>query len=178
MPQKGIHMNAKIPTAIAALLFVASFAIGLGPVPFILASGHSCKHPVYLSTITESIIKHWKELCHHKGCDPVGAKIPTAIAALLFVASFAIGLGPVPFILASELVGPEAIRHNFRPMRSGSGEHASVIPRLTADIIIVSSAAVVVVGVMVAQQLTGMNSIVMYSVSLLQSILPTTAALI
>ncbi|KAJ5111550.1 hypothetical protein N7532_002085 [Penicillium argentinense] len=36
-------------------------------------------------------------------------KIASAIAALLFVASFAVGLGPVPFILASELVGPEAV---------------------------------------------------------------------
>lgn len=36
-------------------------------------------------------------------------KIAAAIAALLFVASFAVGLGPVPFILASELVGPEAV---------------------------------------------------------------------
>ena len=33
----------------------------------------------------------------------------TAAAALLFVASFAVGLGPVPFMLASELVGPEAV---------------------------------------------------------------------
>ncbi|KAJ5790126.1 uncharacterized protein N7518_007137 [Penicillium psychrosexuale] len=39
----------------------------------------------------------------------MSAKILTAIAALLFVASFAVGLGPVPFILASELVGPEAV---------------------------------------------------------------------
>lgn len=36
-------------------------------------------------------------------------KILTAGAALLFVFSFALGLGPVPFILASELVGPEAV---------------------------------------------------------------------
>ncbi|KAJ5153476.1 uncharacterized protein N7482_009954 [Penicillium canariense] len=36
-------------------------------------------------------------------------QIPSAIAALLFVACFAVGLGPVPFILASELVGPEAV---------------------------------------------------------------------
>ncbi|KAJ5884807.1 hypothetical protein N7495_009317 [Penicillium taxi] len=36
-------------------------------------------------------------------------QIASAIGALLFVASFAIGLGPVPFILASELVGPEAV---------------------------------------------------------------------
>ncbi|EAW09921.1 putative MFS glucose transporter [Aspergillus clavatus NRRL 1] len=36
-------------------------------------------------------------------------KILSAIAVLLFVASFAVGLGPVPFILASELVGPEAV---------------------------------------------------------------------
>ncbi|RMJ25311.1 glucose transporter [Aspergillus sp. HF37] len=36
-------------------------------------------------------------------------KALSAIAALLFVASFAVGLGPVPFILASELVGPEAV---------------------------------------------------------------------
>ncbi|KAF7131294.1 hypothetical protein CNMCM5793_004408 [Aspergillus hiratsukae] len=36
-------------------------------------------------------------------------KILSAVAALLFVASFAVGLGPVPFILASELVGPEAV---------------------------------------------------------------------
>lgn len=36
-------------------------------------------------------------------------KILSAIAALLFVACFAVGLGPVPFILASELVGPEAV---------------------------------------------------------------------
>ncbi|KAJ5950180.1 General substrate transporter [Penicillium vulpinum] len=39
----------------------------------------------------------------------MNAKVLTAIAALLFVACFAIGLGPVPFILASELVGPEAV---------------------------------------------------------------------
>ena len=36
-------------------------------------------------------------------------KILSAIATLLFVASFAVGLGPVPFILANELVGPEAV---------------------------------------------------------------------
>ncbi|OAX82425.1 hypothetical protein ACJ72_03221 [Emergomyces africanus] len=36
-------------------------------------------------------------------------QIMSAIATLLFVASFAVGLGPVPFILASELVGPEAV---------------------------------------------------------------------
>ncbi|KAK6365916.1 Bifunctional purine biosynthesis protein PurH [Exophiala oligosperma] len=33
----------------------------------------------------------------------------SAVAVLLFVASFAFGLGPVPFILSSELVGPEAV---------------------------------------------------------------------
>ncbi|KAL4931065.1 putative MFS glucose transporter [Aspergillus undulatus] len=37
------------------------------------------------------------------------AKALSAIAVLLFVASFAVGVGPVPFILASELVGPEAV---------------------------------------------------------------------
>ena len=31
------------------------------------------------------------------------------LAALLFVACFGVGMGPVPFILASELVGPEAV---------------------------------------------------------------------
>lgn len=36
-------------------------------------------------------------------------KVLSAIAVLLFVACFAVGLGPVPFILASELVGPEAV---------------------------------------------------------------------
>ncbi|KAF7588491.1 hypothetical protein BBP40_005659 [Aspergillus hancockii] len=36
-------------------------------------------------------------------------KALSATAVLLFVASFAVGLGPVPFILASELVGPEAV---------------------------------------------------------------------
>ena len=36
-------------------------------------------------------------------------QVVSAIATLLFVASFAVGLGPVPFILASELVGPEAV---------------------------------------------------------------------
>jgi len=35
-------------------------------------------------------------------------KILSAISALLFVASFAVGLGPIPFLLASELVGQEA----------------------------------------------------------------------
>jgi MFS family permease len=35
--------------------------------------------------------------------------ILSAIAVLSFVASFGFGLGPVPFILSSELVGPEAI---------------------------------------------------------------------
>jgi sugar porter (SP) family MFS transporter len=41
----------------------------------------------------------------------IRASIPTlsAVATLLFVASFSTGLGPVPFILASELVGPEAV---------------------------------------------------------------------
>ncbi len=38
-----------------------------------------------------------------------GVKVLSAIATLTFVASFAVGLGPVPFILASELVGPEAV---------------------------------------------------------------------
>lgn len=38
-----------------------------------------------------------------------GLKALSAIATLLFVASFAVGLGPVPFILAAELVGPEAV---------------------------------------------------------------------
>ncbi|KIV82889.1 hypothetical protein PV11_04955 [Exophiala sideris] len=33
----------------------------------------------------------------------------SAISVLLFVGSFAFGLGPVPFILANELVGPEAV---------------------------------------------------------------------
>ena len=33
----------------------------------------------------------------------------SAVAVLAFVAAFATGLGPVPFILASELVGPEAV---------------------------------------------------------------------
>lgn len=36
-------------------------------------------------------------------------KVLSAVATLLLVASFAVGLGPVPFILASELVGPEAV---------------------------------------------------------------------
>ena len=40
------------------------------------------------------------------------------------------------------------------------------------------SAIIAVVGVMIAQQFTGINSIVMYSVSLLQTILPTTASLL
>jgi sugar porter (SP) family MFS transporter len=39
----------------------------------------------------------------------VNQKIVSALASLLFVASFAVGLGPVPFILASELVGSEAV---------------------------------------------------------------------
>jgi MFS family permease len=38
-----------------------------------------------------------------------GLKAISAITVLTFVASFAFGLGPVPFILASELVGPEAV---------------------------------------------------------------------
>jgi MFS family permease len=38
-----------------------------------------------------------------------GYQALAAVATLLFVASFAVGLGPVPFILASELVGPEAV---------------------------------------------------------------------
>ncbi len=36
-------------------------------------------------------------------------KALSATATVLFVTFFAIGLGPVPFILASELVGPEAV---------------------------------------------------------------------
>ncbi|KAL8756015.1 MAG: hypothetical protein Q9199_003220 [Rusavskia elegans] len=38
-----------------------------------------------------------------------GVKLLAAVATLVFVASFAFGLGPVPFILANELVGPEAV---------------------------------------------------------------------
>lgn len=38
-----------------------------------------------------------------------GIKILSAFAVVLFVAFFAVGLGPVPFILASELVGQEAV---------------------------------------------------------------------
>ncbi|GAP91211.1 putative mfs glucose [Rosellinia necatrix] len=37
------------------------------------------------------------------------AKILSTVAVLFFVAFFAVGLGPVPFILASEMVGPEAV---------------------------------------------------------------------
>ncbi|POS70371.1 hypothetical protein DHEL01_v211237 [Diaporthe helianthi] len=38
-----------------------------------------------------------------------GFKIVSALAVAFFVAFFAVGLGPVPFILASELVGQEAV---------------------------------------------------------------------
>ncbi|CAG9947475.1 unnamed protein product [Clonostachys rosea f. rosea IK726] len=38
-----------------------------------------------------------------------GAKVLSAFAVLFFVGFFAVGLGPVPFILASELVGQEAV---------------------------------------------------------------------
>lgn len=38
-----------------------------------------------------------------------GFKIMSALAVAFFVAFFAVGLGPVPFILASELVGQEAV---------------------------------------------------------------------
>lgn len=38
-----------------------------------------------------------------------GAKILSAIAVVAFVGFFAVGLGPVPFLLASELVGQEAV---------------------------------------------------------------------
>lgn len=36
-------------------------------------------------------------------------KVLSALATLAYVASFGVGLGPVPFILANELVGPEAV---------------------------------------------------------------------
>lgn len=36
-------------------------------------------------------------------------KLLSAISVLLFVAFFATGLGPVPFLIASELVGQEAV---------------------------------------------------------------------
>ncbi|KAK0653092.1 major facilitator superfamily domain-containing protein [Cercophora newfieldiana] len=39
----------------------------------------------------------------------LGIKILSAISVLFFVGFFALGLGPVPFIMASELVGPEAV---------------------------------------------------------------------
>jgi MFS family permease len=38
-----------------------------------------------------------------------GVKVLSAVVVLFFVAFFAVGLGPVPFILASELVGQEAV---------------------------------------------------------------------
>ncbi|EXJ79183.1 hypothetical protein A1O3_08684 [Capronia epimyces CBS 606.96] len=37
------------------------------------------------------------------------ARVPIVLGLVLFVCSFGAGLGPVPFILASELVGPEAV---------------------------------------------------------------------
>jgi sugar porter (SP) family MFS transporter len=39
----------------------------------------------------------------------LGIKVLSAVAVLLFVAFFAVGLGPVPFIMASEMVGQEAV---------------------------------------------------------------------
>lgn len=39
----------------------------------------------------------------------LGYKVLSAISVLFFVAFFAVGLGPVPFILSSELVGQEAV---------------------------------------------------------------------
>ncbi|KAL1835273.1 hypothetical protein VTK73DRAFT_5851 [Phialemonium thermophilum] len=38
-----------------------------------------------------------------------GVKILSAVSVLFFTAFFAVGLGPVPFIMASELVGQEAV---------------------------------------------------------------------
>ncbi|KAI0134038.1 general substrate transporter [Xylariales sp. AK1849] len=38
-----------------------------------------------------------------------GVKILSAVAVLFFVAFFAVGLGPVPFMMASEFVGQEAV---------------------------------------------------------------------
>lgn len=38
-----------------------------------------------------------------------GVKILSAVSVLFFVAFFAVGLGPVPFMMASELVGQEAV---------------------------------------------------------------------
>ena len=38
-----------------------------------------------------------------------GQKIVSALSVLVFVGFFAVGLGPVPFLLASELVGQEAV---------------------------------------------------------------------
>lgn len=38
-----------------------------------------------------------------------GIAVMSAVSVLTFVASFGLGLGPVPFILSSELVGPEAV---------------------------------------------------------------------
>lgn len=41
----------------------------------------------------------------------IGNNLPilSAVSVISFVTSFAFGLGPVPFILSSELVGPEAV---------------------------------------------------------------------
>lgn len=38
-----------------------------------------------------------------------GISVLSGVSVLLFVASFAFGVGPVPFILSSELTGPEAV---------------------------------------------------------------------
>ncbi|KAF2103072.1 vacuolar protein sorting-associated protein 73 [Rhizodiscina lignyota] len=38
-----------------------------------------------------------------------GIKVLSAVAVICFVASFGLGLGPVPFLLPPELVGPEAV---------------------------------------------------------------------
>ncbi|KAH6697308.1 general substrate transporter [Plectosphaerella plurivora] len=42
-------------------------------------------------------------------CIGMGSKTVAALLVVVFVAFFAVGLGPVPFILASEMVGQEAV---------------------------------------------------------------------
>ncbi|KAG8530233.1 uncharacterized protein KY384_004733 [Bacidia gigantensis] len=102
----SVHLLTSLLPTSAALLTVAVSAINLimttacAPLPDRIGR----KTCILASTAGMGISSILLAVGIGQGIKPLGA-----IATLLFVAAFAVGLGPVPFILANELVGPEAV---------------------------------------------------------------------
>ena len=98
-------LSSLLPTS-AALLTVAVSALNLFMTTLCapLSDKIGRKTCILLSTAGMGISAILLAIGISQGIKPLGA-----VATLLFVAFFAVGLGPVPFILSNELVSAEAV---------------------------------------------------------------------